>query len=150
MLEYESMKVLFEILAIPRNRKKKHQIDTFGWQMVEVMHQHVMVTTRATFIVAQYVSINFDEVSALDNQFQLLIHCYVMENWVRIPILISFNHVLEGFGSNNLTKVIMEALTTKGGMLKDQVVSKLMSFGANNINVFQSTKSSVTKQIQAD
>jgi hypothetical protein len=37
--------------------------------MVEVMHQHVMVTTRATFIVAQYVSINFDEVSALDNQF---------------------------------------------------------------------------------
>jgi hypothetical protein len=73
-----------------------------------------------------------------------------MENWVRIPILISFNHVLEGFGSNNLTKVIMEALTTKGGMLKDQVVSKLMSFGANNINVFQSTKSSVTKQIQAD
>jgi hypothetical protein len=51
-----------------------------------------------------------------------------MENWVKIPILISFNHVLEAFGSNNFTKVIMEALTIGGGMLKDQVVNKLMSF----------------------
>jgi hypothetical protein len=45
----------------------------------------------------------------------------------KIPILISFNYVLEGFGSNNLTKAIMEALTIRGGMPKDQVVNKLMS-----------------------
>jgi hypothetical protein len=43
---------------------------------------------------------------------------------------------LEGFGSNNLTKVIMEALTIRGGMFRDQVASKLMSFGGNNVNVF--------------
>jgi hypothetical protein len=43
---------------------------------------------------------------------------------------------LEGFGSNNLTKVIMEALTIRGGMFRDQVASKLMSFGGDNVNVF--------------
>jgi len=73
-----------------------------------------------------------------------------MENWVRIPILISFNHVLEAFGSDNFTKVIMEALTIGGGMPKDQIVNKLMSFRTNDINVFQNTKSNVTKQIQDD
>jgi hypothetical protein len=70
-----------------------------------------------------------------------------VENWVRISILISFHCVLEGFSYDNLTKVIMEALTVGGGMLKDQVVSMLMNFGTNNINVFQSTTSGVTKQI---
>jgi hypothetical protein len=62
-----------------------------------------------------------------------------MENWVRIPILISFNHVFEGSNSDNLTEAIMETLTIRGGMLKDQVVSKLISSRANDINVFQST-----------
>jgi hypothetical protein len=42
----------------------------------------------------------------------------------------------------------MEALTTWGGMPRDHIASKLMSFGTINVNVFQSTKSSVTKQIQ--
>jgi len=39
-----------------------------------------------------------------------------MENWVRIPILISLDRVLEGFGFDNL---IMEALTIKGSMLRN-------------------------------
>jgi hypothetical protein len=70
-----------------------------------------------------------------------------MENWVRIPILISLDCVLEGFGFDNLTKVIMEALTIGGGMLRDQIVSKLMNFGTNGVNVVQGTKYGVTKQI---
>jgi hypothetical protein len=73
-----------------------------------------------------------------------------VENWVRIHILISLYHVLEGSSSNNLTKMIMEALTIKGGMLRHQVVSKLMSFGVDNVNVFQDTKCGVTKHIWDD
>jgi hypothetical protein len=46
-----------------------------------------------------------------------------------------------------LTKAIIEALTIGGGMPKDQVVNKLMSFGTYNINVFQNVKFGVTKQI---
>jgi hypothetical protein len=86
-----------------------------------------MVTTKVVVTIARYVSINCDEVSTLDNQSWLSIHCYVMENWVRIPILISFNCVLEGSSSDNLTKVIMEALTIGEIMPRDQVASNLMN-----------------------
>jgi hypothetical protein len=44
----------------------------------------------------------------------------------------------------------MEALTMKGGMLKDKVVSKLMNFVTKDVNVFQGTKYGVTKHIWED
>ncbi len=71
-----------------------------------------------------------------------------MQNWVRIPILILLDQIVEGSGSDNLTKVIMEALMIGGGVPKDQIAQKLICFGANGVNVFQGTKSDVTKQIK--
>jgi hypothetical protein len=82
-----------------------------------------MVITKAIVTTTQYVFISYDEMSTLDNQSQLSIHCYVMENWVRIPILISLDHVLEGSGFDNLTKMIMEALTIGGGMLRIKLLA---------------------------
>jgi hypothetical protein len=41
----------------------------------------------------------------LDNQSWLSIDHYVVQNWVRIPILISLNNVLKGFGSDNFNKM---------------------------------------------
>jgi hypothetical protein len=46
----------------------------------------------------------------MDNQSWLFMHLYVMQNWVRILILISLNQVVEGLGSDNLTKVIKKVL----------------------------------------
>ncbi len=73
-----------------------------------------------------------------------------MENWVRIPILISFDHVLEGFGIDNSTKVIMEALTIRRGMPRNHVTTKLICFGGDNVHVFQSIEFGVTKHIHND
>jgi hypothetical protein len=59
------------------------------------------------------------EVSTIDNQSWLSIHYYVVENWVRIPILISLDKVvtiLQVHGSDNVTKVIMEALMIGEGL----------------------------------
>jgi hypothetical protein len=41
----------------------------------------------------------------------------------------------------------MDALMIGGGVPKDQIAQKLIYFGANGVNVFQGTKSDVTKQI---
>jgi hypothetical protein len=41
----------------------------------------------------------------------------------------------------------MDALMIGGGVPKDQIAQKLICFGANGVNVFQGTKSDVTKQI---
>jgi hypothetical protein len=40
--------------------------------------------------------------------------------------------------------MIMETLTIGGGMPRDEVVTKLISFGANGANVFQGTLSQLS------
>jgi hypothetical protein len=77
--------------------------------MVEFMHQVVMKATRVVVQVAHYIALNCDEVSIV------VVHYYVVQNWVRIPILISLDKVVVSLGNNNLTKVIMEALMIDGG-----------------------------------
>jgi hypothetical protein len=57
----------------------------------------------------------------MDNQSWLFVQCYLMQNWVRIFILISLDPIIEGSGSDNLTKVIMEALMIGGGVARDQI-----------------------------
>jgi hypothetical protein len=97
--------------------------------MAEFMHQEVLKVTKATMGVVHYVALSCDEVSIVDNQFWLSMHCYVMYNWVRIPILIFLDRVVEGSRSDNLTKVIMKALMIGGGVLKDQIAQKLICLG---------------------
>jgi len=71
----------------------------------------------------------------------------VVQNWVRIPIFISLDKVFEGLSSDNLTKVIMEALIIGRGFPRDQIAQKLICFGVDGVNVFQGTKNGVTKHI---
>ncbi len=81
------------------------------------MHQEVMHATRVR--VAHYVALNYDEVFTLNNQCWLFVHYYVVENWVRILILISLDWVVEGSWYNNLTKVVMETLLIGGCFPQD-------------------------------
>jgi len=88
------------------------------------------------------------KISTMDNQSWLSMHYYVMHNWVRIPILISLDRVVERLGSDNLTKVIMKALMINGCVLRDQIAQKLICFGVDGVNVFQGANSGVTKQMK--
>jgi hypothetical protein len=65
--------------------------------------------------VVWYVALSCDEMFTIDNQFWLFIHCYVVHDWVRIPIFISLDKVFEGSNSDNLTRVKMEMLTISVG-----------------------------------
>jgi hypothetical protein len=80
------------------------------------------------------------------NQSWLPIHYYVMQNWVKIPILIFLKKMIEGSRRDNLIKVIMEALMIGGGLPRDQIAQKLICFGANGVNVFHGTNNGVIKQ----
>ncbi len=55
--------------------------------------------------------------------------------------------MLEGSHKDNLAKVIMEASTVCGGLPINQIAQKLICFGANGVNVFQSTKYGALKYI---
>ncbi len=103
---------------------------------------------EATMGVVCYVAFSCDEIFTMDNQSWLSMHYYVMHNWVRIPILISLDRVVERLGSDNLTKVIMKVLIIGGGVLRDQIAQKLICFGVDGVNVFQGANSGVTKQMK--
>ncbi len=83
--------------------------------MVEFVHQEVMRATKTIVGVVRYVALSCDEMFIIDNQSWLFIHYYVVHNWVKIPIFISLDKVLEGSDSDNLTKVKMEMLIIGGG-----------------------------------
>ncbi len=51
-----------------------------------------------------------------------------------------------GSGVNNLIQIFMQALMHEGGT-KKLISKKLMTFSANGVFVFQSTRSKVTQQI---
>ncbi len=93
------------------------------------MHQEVLKVTRATMGVVHYMALNYDEISIMDNQSWLYVHCYVMHNWIRIQICISLDKVVKGLCNDNLTKVIVEALMTGGDLPKDQIAQKFMLWG---------------------
>jgi hypothetical protein len=84
--------------------------------MAKFMHQVVMRATKVVIQVAHYVVMNCAEVSTIDNQSWMSIHYYVVQNWVRIPILIFLDKVVAGLRSDNLFKLIMEVLIIGGGL----------------------------------
>jgi hypothetical protein len=78
----------------------------------------------------------YDEVTMIDNQSWISIHCYVVQDWCHLLVLIFLEQIIERGGSNNLTKVNMDALRKHAGVSNTNVVSKLLSFGTDGINVF--------------
>jgi hypothetical protein len=71
----------------------------------------------------------------------------VVQNWLQILIFISFECVVLGSSVDNPTQILMQALMHEGGLTKDLVGMKLITFSANGVFVFQSTRLSVTQQI---
>jgi hypothetical protein len=57
--------------------------------------------------------------------------------WFGLPIVLQAKRVVDGLGSNNLTKVIMVALMKCGGLTKEEVAKKLLCFGVDGTFVFQ-------------
>jgi hypothetical protein len=71
----------------------------------------------------------------------------VVQNWLWIPILLSFEHVVVGLGVDNLIQVLMQALMHEGGLMKYLISKKLMIFHADGVFIFQGIRSGVIQQI---
>jgi len=61
--------------------------------------------------------------------------------------IFSLKCVVVGSRVNNLIQVFMQTLMHEGGLTKKLIGKKLMTFNANGVFVFQSTRSKVTQQI---
>jgi hypothetical protein len=81
MFEFEVHKDLFDFLSLEENLKM-HWTHNFGWAMVQHMHGIILEVTKSIVGIAQYLSFICDEVSTIDNQNWLLVHAYVVQNWL--------------------------------------------------------------------
>jgi hypothetical protein len=118
--------------------------------MAKFMFVQVTNAILAKVHAVNYVVLMSNEVNIVDYGSWISIHAYVMQHWVKVPMLISLQRVVDGVGANNLTNVIMEALQKGGGLSYVFITHKLLCFGANGVITFQGTKISVIKQINTN
>ena len=136
MVEYEERQSIYAFLNIP-NLLRMHWSDSSGWKMAEALYDQVKLTISCKISNTMFVSLTCDEVTTVDNGSWICIHAYIVENYVRIPYLLSLQHVVYGAGADNLTHVIVKALEVGGLMDGDVVSRRLLSFGANGTSAFQ-------------
>ena len=99
------------------------------------------------FVATNYVALTCDKVTTIDNGPWISIHAYVVQNWSRVPYMISLQKVEEGSGSYNLIIVIMGALRGDANMERLALAKTLLCLGANGVSTFQGPKTWVTLQI---
>jgi hypothetical protein len=116
MLEFEAMKSLFCFLNVLMN-PQNHWSDSTGRVMAECLHKQVIKKMKEVVAGSKYFALSCDEVTMIDNQSWISIHYYVVQDWCHLPILIFLEQIIEGGGSNNLTKVIMVIFFKNGGCL---------------------------------
>jgi hypothetical protein len=63
------------------------------------------------------------------------VHAYV-ESFRKVPLLLNLERVVGGGFSNNFTLLILRSLKEYGGMIVEQIASKVVCFGSNGVLVF--------------
>lgn len=127
MLEYEALKPLFQFLDLFKMLHKQWN-DTVGWTIVDCLHKQIEIAMKTTNQIVEYLSITCDEVTTIDTQSWINVHTFAVQDWAKVPIFISLEQVIEGANTSNLTKVIIQADTMKGGLGKDEISTKFMLF----------------------
>lgn len=99
----------------------------------------------------RYVAITTDETTTIDTRGYISIHCYIIEDWIRVPLSIHIQKLESNRASaDNLLSLSMDALATKCGLEPTEIAVKLICIGADGISAFQGPITSVTIQIIKD
>jgi hypothetical protein len=78
-----------------------------------------------------------NEFTIIDNQSWLLVHVYVMHAWEIIPILFTFQSVVEGGNVDNVIVVITHPFMQQGGLTQKERTKRLICFGVDEASFFQ-------------
>jgi hypothetical protein len=64
--------------------------------MATYMYDLVKEKHRAMLAAAQYISLTADETSAVDNLSYIVIHVYILQDWLRVPLVLHINKLESG------------------------------------------------------
>jgi len=104
--------------------------------MVDCLYSQVKQVVKKKINAAHFIAITCDEVTTVDNGSWLCFHGYIVENYVRMPLLISLQCLVEGATIDALTLVIMKALEGTGDLTFQQISKRLTYFGADGVSTF--------------
>jgi hypothetical protein len=127
MVDFFGIRPMLQFLRVPK-LAKRHWNDGIGWMLAKYMFRQVEAKGLETVRSARFILFSCNEVTSIDNESWISIHCYVVQNWSRVPILISLERVQDQATSSNLLHFILSAVKRKGGVHGDSLVHKLMSF----------------------
>jgi hypothetical protein len=83
------------------NNPSKHWSDYSGWEIAESLCNHVLIVTKQKILFSIFV----DDVITIDNQSWISIHYYVVASFMRVPILLRFEHLGDGGSTTQTSKL---------------------------------------------
>ncbi len=79
----------------------------------------VLITIKEVILASSFLSIFANEVTIIDNQSWIFVHCYVVVGWKQMPILLTLEHLVEGGAAANIKNVMLVAFITYGGITNE-------------------------------
>ena len=92
MTEFEARFELYDFLEVPELPHKHWGLGS-GWVMAEHLYDFVKQRIKTLVSSAAYFALSADETTACDNSSWIAIHAYIMENWCRVPLLLSIQRM---------------------------------------------------------
>jgi len=77
------------------------------------------------------------------------VHAYVIEGFRNILLLLNFEWVVGGGFPNNLTLLILKFLKEYEGLRVEQIASKVVCFGSNDVSVFTNVHMGVATELKS-
>jgi hypothetical protein len=80
MIDFEGLKDLFTMLKV-KHILKNHWTNFVGWGIVESMNDLLLESTQNIVIATNFIHVNVDEVTAINNTYWISLHLYVVQGW---------------------------------------------------------------------
>lgn len=116
--------------------------------MVENLSNVVQAKKMEIVSVAPYFLVSCDKVTTLDDQSWISIHVYMICDWERMSMLLTLEHITEGNGIANISKMIVDAHTNQGGLNPHQIRDRFMAFGADDASILQGKRNNIIDKLQ--
>ncbi len=107
------------------------------------MHRVVLTIIKEIILISSFLSIFVGEVSIIDNQNWIFVHCYVVVGWKQVFIFLTLERLVEGGTIVNIKNVILVAFITYGGFINEQIFECLMCLRTDGVSTFQGVQSKV-------
>jgi hypothetical protein len=97
----------------------KHWNDYASWEIAKALHYVVLTATKEVILVSSFLYIFANEITIVDNQSWIFVHCYVVVGWKQMPILFTFECLVEGGVATNIKNVILAIFITYGRLTNE-------------------------------